>query len=360
MSARGNMKEIIIVTISLGNDGAERVLTELATEWLNKGHLVTVIQTHANRYGCEYYLPEGINKIYIQVNYKNKILRILKESMELIKILRKHPNATALSFLSASSLILAIASIFTKNRVIFSERNDPSRVPVGKGQQLMRDLAFNFADCCVFQTEDAKKHFNKKIQSKGIIIPNPINGSLPEIYEGERKKIIVTACRLHPQKNLKMMIDAFQMLSEIYSDYKLVIYGQGILEQDIREYIRYKKMDDCVLLPGFEKNIIEKIADCTMFVSSSDYEGISNSMLEAMAMGLPVVVTDCPIGGARMMIQDNENGLLVPVGDTTKLFLAMKRIIEDNSLASRLSRNASKIRNAIPLSVIAERWLELM
>ena len=207
-------KEIIIVTISLGNDGAERILTELARQWHHDGHKITVIQTSPNRYGTEYALPEGIEQIQIHTTSSNKILRFLQEIKALIGILKERPNATCLSFLSASSFILAISSWFVKNRMVFSERNNPRKVPVGKHQQMLRDFAFRFADAIVFQTEDAKSYFSKSIQSRGHIIPNPINGNLPEPYEGEREKIIVTACRLHPQKNLPMMINAFSMLAD--------------------------------------------------------------------------------------------------------------------------------------------------
>ncbi|MBF1753246.1 MAG: glycosyltransferase family 4 protein, partial [Veillonella sp.] len=98
-------KEIIIVTISLGNDGAERILTELARQWHHDGHEITVIQTSPNRYGTEYALPEGIEQIQIHTTSSNKILRFLQEIKALIGILKQRPNATCLSFLSASSFI---------------------------------------------------------------------------------------------------------------------------------------------------------------------------------------------------------------------------------------------------------------
>ena len=353
-------KEIIIVTISLGNDGAERILTELARQWHHDGHKITVIQTSPNRYGTEYALPEGIEQIQIHTTSSNKILRFLQEIKALISILKQRPNATCLSFLSASSFILAISSWFVKNRMVFSERNNPRKVPVGKHQQMLRDFAFRFADAIVFQTEDAKSYFSKSIQSRGHIIPNPINGNLSEPYEGEREKIIVTACRLHPQKNLPMMINAFSMLADEFKEYKLVIYGQGVLEDELRQQIANLGLTDRVLLPGFATNILEQERPCTMFVSSSDFEGISNSMLEAMGMGLPVVVTDCPVGGARMVIQDGVNGLLVPVGDTKTMYEKMKSILASPELAKRISVEAIKVRDTFPLSKIAKRWIDIL
>ena len=341
-------KEIIIVTISLGNDGAERILTELARQWHHDGHEITVIQTSPNRYGTEYALPEGIEQIQIHTTSSNKILRFLQEIKALIGILKQRPNATCLSFLSASSFILAISSWFVKNRMVFSERNNPRKVPVGKHQQILRNFAFRFADAIV------------SIQRRGHIIPNPINGNLPEPYEGEREKIIVTACRLHPQKNLPMMINAFSMLADEFMEYKLVIYGQGVLEDELRQQIANLGLTDRVLLPGFATNILEQERPCTMFVSSSDFEGISNSMLEAMGMGLPVVVTDCPVGGARMVIQDGVNGLLVPVGDTKTMYEKMKSILASPELAKRISVEAIKVRDTFPLSKIAKRWIDIL
>lgn len=353
-------KEIIIVTISLGNDGAERILTELARQWVQDGHHITVIQTSPNRYGNEYELADGIEQIYIHRTSSNKILRFIQEIKELIKILKDRPNATCVSFLSASSFILAISSWFVKNRIVFSERNNPRKVPIGWHQQALRNFAFRFADALVFQTEDAKSYFSKSVRHKGIIIPNPINGKLPPPIEGERDKVIVTACRLHPQKNLPMMINAFSMLADEFPDYKLVIYGQGALEEELHQQIKNLGLEHRILLPGFASNILEKMAPCAMFVSSSDFEGISNSMLEALGMGLPVVVTDCPVGGARMVITHGENGMLVPVGDTQAMYEAMRQVLRDPVLAKKLSHNALKVRDEYPLRRIAKRWLDVL
>ena len=341
-------KEIIIVTISLGNDGAERILTELARQWVHDGHHVTVIQTSPNRYGNEYTLENGIEQIEIHTTSSNKVVRFMQEIIELIKIL------------SASSFILAISSWFVKNRIVFSERNNPRKVPIGWHQQALRNFAFRFADALVFQTEDARSYFAKSVQERGVIIPNPINGKLPPPIEGEREKTIVTACRLHPQKNLPMMINAFSMLADEFPEYKLVIYGQGILEDKLRAQIKALNLENRILLPGFASNILEKVAPCSMYVSSSDFEGISNSMLEALGMGLPTVVTDCPVGGARMVINSGENGILVPVGDTKAMYEAMRSILKDPVLARKLSQEAIKVRDKFPLCKIAKRWLDVL
>ena len=202
--------------------------------------------------------------------------------------------------------------------------------------------------------------FPKSVQKKGIIIPNPINGNLPERYVGERRKAIVAACRLHPQKNLPMLIEAFYLIHKSYPEYILEIYGQGAEKEKIENLAKKLGIEDRIYMPGFIDNILDKINSAAMYVSSSDYEGISNSMLEALALGVPSVVTDCPVGGARMMINDGENGILVPVGDATKFAQSMDRILRDKEFAEKLSTNAYRIREKLPLKAIAQEWLKLM
>ena len=93
-----------------------------------------------------------------------------------------------------------------------------------------------------------------------------------------------------------------------------------------------------------------------MFVSSSDFEGMSNSMLEAMAMGIPTVCTDCPAGGARAIIKDHENGLLTPLGNTEALYRAMQEVAASSELANTLSRNAVGLRDELTVDKIVEQW----
>lgn len=353
-------KEIIIITVSMGNDGAERVLSELSREWIKLGHKVTIIQTHADSYGVVYKIPEEIELLNIHASSKIKPLRYIQEIYKVVKVLRQRANATVVSFIAASIFICGVSSFFVKNKIVVSERNNPRKCPSGKLQQKLRDWAFCQADVCVFQTEDAMKMFSKKVQNKGVIIQNPINGNLPKPYSGVRRKAIVAVCRLHPQKNLPMLINAFYMLHKKYSEYILEIYGQGKEKEKLEYLIQERGLQNFVLLKGFCSNIHEAMHDAAMYVSSSDYEGISNSMLEAMGMGLPAVVTDCPVGGARMVIQNGVNGLLVDVGDTKGFYKSMKRIIDDEKFAKSIGKEACKICDRFPIDKIAKEWIEIL
>lgn len=353
------MKELLVITKHLTDGGAERVLVELANEWIKNGYEVLFVQT----------VPEMFNNCYAVsdkakfINFKRgsiRILNIIKSVFFMINTMNNHKDATVLVFTKATMYIVAIASFFARNHLVVSERNDPQSSPERKSRRILRDLIFRKADRCVFQTQGAMEYFPVSVQKKGVIIPNPINPELPAINSGTREKRIISACRLDVQKNVPMMILAFKKLQAFYPEYKLYIYGRGPLEDKIRGLIKQENLEEKVFLPGFSDDIYAEMNKSTMFVLSSDYEGLSNSMLEALAMGLPSVVTDCPAGGARMMIENNINGILVPVGDIQAMFEGMKKILDDKNFAKKLSTNASNIRNQYPVEKIAKMWLDII
>ena len=104
----------------------------------------------------------------------------------------------------------------------------------------------------------------------------------------------------------------------------------------------------------------KEILEDAMYVNTSDYEGISNAMLESMAIGLPVICTDCPIGGARQTIRDHENGILVPSQDVKALSNAMNEVIENPFLCSFLSKNSTSLRDKLNVVDTSNLWLKLL
>ena len=353
-------KRVTFLMDYLGSGGAERVTSILVDYFCNKNYKVNIIV--ANRGRKDYVVDKRANVIFLpEPESRFKIIRSYKRYISLRNTLISLQSDTIISLSNAWGEFRLITSMQTKNsKLIMSERNDPSSHPESPIMRIIRNFNYRFADIMVFQTPGAKAYFCKKIQSKGVIIPNPIKENLPDPYIGDRKKVIVNYCRLHRQKNLKMLIDAFNMLSQEYSEYTLEIYGRGELEEQLKRYVASLELEGKVLIKGFEKDIHNKIIDSAMFVSSSNYEGISNSMLEALAIGLPTICTDCPPGGARMFIHTFENGILVPVGDTKALYEGMKYVIENPNKAEEMSRNSIKIRDELAVDIICKQWFELL
>ena len=353
-----NTKTVILITNTLGNGGAQRVQVELINQWVRDGVRVLVLQTE-KRDQYNYLVDDRVEIINI-VTSNNRLLRYWLELKQIYKLMNQYQKATVVAFVIHSIFLVSICSLFTRNRIIFSERNDPDRWPKSGIRRFLRDLSFNAADHCVFQSEGAKKHFNRKIQSKASIIPNPINPKLPSINYGKRDNVVITASRLEKQKNLPMLIRAFSKFSRSFPNYTLEVYGRGEDANELQLLIQELSMGDKIFLKGYSHDIYAEMNRCSIFALSSDFEGVSNSMLEAMAMGLPCVVTDCPPGGAREIINSGINGILVPVGDVDAMSESFCRIASDKEFANRLSLEAARIRDDYPIEVIAKKWIEII
>ncbi|MBZ9687779.1 glycosyltransferase [Clostridium estertheticum] len=353
-------KKITFCIECLASGGAERVTSVLANSFYDNGFQVDIIILEKS--DNEYQINNNIKKHYLTLPQSgNIVLKYIKNLKSLKDLLNKIGSGTVISLaMPALNRYLVLSLLLKKTKLILSERNDPKNFPDTKKLRKIRDLTYKFANIIVFQTNNAKDYFPKKIQKKGVIIPNPIKKDLPQRYNGNRTKEIVSFCRLAPQKNIPMLLNAFELLAKDYPNYTLTIYGRGEQEEELKEYAKGLNCKDQVTFKDYAINIHSKIIDSAMFISSSDYEGISNSMLEALAIGLPSICTDCPPGGARMFIKPYENGLLVPVGDAFALYSAMKELIENQDLSDKLSKNAIKIREELSQDKIFKKWLNLL
>lgn len=349
----------ILFTIgTLGGGGAERNVSLLANELAKRGYEVGILTIWGDEQVYE--LDERITYMPINPPSGNKLWRFFKQLSGIRPAIKKYKPDLVISFLADVNAFVLLMSRFMKCKVIVSERNDPHIDPTIPVFRMLRKIAYSFADGFVFQTPDARDYFSKTIKYKPVtIIPNPVRKDLPQ-HVDNNSKVIITACRLTPQKNLSMLIDAFEKIVEKYSDYKLHIYGEGEQQIELQRYIEEKNLQHCIQLKGFDKNVCDRINEAQIFALSSNYEGMSNSMLEALAMGMPTVVTDCPIGGARMMIQNGENGILVPVGDTVSMADALLTLVEDEEKRKKLSQNAQRLRSDNSIEKITEKWISFI
>ncbi|MBR4727357.1 MAG: glycosyltransferase [Clostridia bacterium] len=274
--------------------------------------------------------------------------------------LRQKPTTIVISFMTTPNIATMMAVRDLPNRALFGDCTDVAHeFPEDSPFVELRRKYYGRAQAAVFQTPVQRDYYSFLPNVSKYVIPNFIQSAqLPEPYLGERRKQIVNFCHLVGVKNLPLLLDAFSLLHVEHPDYSLAIYGDGNLKKRLIEKIQALELCGFAEIHDADLQIHDKILDAAMFVSSSDREGISNSMLEAMAIGLPCVCTDCAGGGARMMIEDHENGLLVPMRDVEALYKAMKEVIETPGLAEKLSRNAVKIRERLRPDVICQQMLD--
>ena len=252
-------------------------------------------------------------------------------------------------------------------KLLYAERNAPElEMPKDPFKRELFLRILKQADGAVLQTEDERQFYVPVLTKNVAVIHNPIKPSLPRPYEGERRHTVINFCRVADQKNLPLLIEAFIKLHEEYPDYRLEIYGNTVepheeqLCQQLKELVTQRGCQDCIAILPPAADVHVRVLDAAMFVSSSDFEGLSNSMIEAMAIGLPCVCTDCLGGGAREIIRDGENGLLVPIQDVDALCQGMKRFVDDPEFATSCGQRAADIRNKLTADRIGAQWLEVI
>lgn len=336
--------------------GAERVVANLSNYLIKHNEEVNIITTIKGK--SFYELDKKINLDGLDDDklHKNFIIKNKKRLKKLKAILKNKKPDIIVSFLPEPSYRVLFLKIFNRQlKVIVSVRNDPKVEYKSRINRLIMKLLYPLADGFVFQTKEAQEYFSKKIQNKSVIIPNPINEDfICEPYNGEREKIIVTVGRLEEQKNHKMLIEAFSKLPEEFKEYKLIIYGEGSLRNKLEEQINELKLKNRVLLPGQVDNVKEKIYKASLFVLSSKYEGMPNALMEAMALGIPCISTDCPCGGPRFLIKNGYNGYLVPVNDTCSLLKTMQNVLNKNQ--TEASQKVHKIAVDLHPNKINKEW----
>ena len=362
------MKIMFFVGSMILKGGTERVISNLANFLCkeNEVSLVTIVNTD-----IAYKIDDRVKKYALdknkteikEIQSKSLLLKLKKIPKYLSRVfvyrkMKKNINPDiVVAFLPHACYIALINKIFDKKSVIISVRNDPKVEYNSKIQNKLMKFLYPKVSGAVFQTDEAKDYFKDIINVETKVIPNPINTSFVQSsYLDKREKSIVTVGRLEEQKNHVALIRAFKSIASKYPDYNLIIYGEGSLRESLEQLINELQLQNRVFLPGTYNNIKEKIYKASMFVLSSKYEGMPNALMEAMALGIPVIATDCPCGGPKFLIQNNRNGILVKNGDVNQIAEAMSKIIQNPNFARNIGICANEIAEDLSPQKINKEW----
>ena len=343
---------------SLSGGGAERVVCNLSNFLIEKGHDISVLTV--GKADNRYYIDERVKVSSLETEKRIKFypLRVLVKMARLKKRLKNDGVDLFVALLPETISALMRLKRLIKSPVIVCERNSPEFY----GKSTVKDMLkrFKAAEGAVFQTEEIKNFYSEKISLKSFkVIPNAVNPEfiLPP-FNGERRKTVISVGRHNAQKNFDLLISAFAEVSKDFPEYTLEIYGKGELTQEYKAQCGKLGITDKVMFCGFCDNVKEKLYGADLFVISSDYEGVPNALIEAMALSTPCVSTDFSGGGARALIENGKNGLLVKMGDKAGLVAAMKRVLSDRVFAEKLAVNANKITEKLSPEKIYGEWEE--
>ena len=339
-----------------GYGGAEKQMVMLANELAKRGHDIYMISISVDN-NC-YSLDKNVTYCFIPDKH-GRALRHITRYIDIKNKLKAIKPDITLNFWYQSAYLAAGMSKRITGKVVYSERGDPGDKEYNGLLGKIRDITLPRIDGFVFQSRGAQKYFDEAVQRRSVVIANPVfvkRADYPQVEE--RRKSIVTIGRLHPQKNHKLLIDSFALIEDKIPDYTLEIWGDGELKDELQSQIDGYKLTDRILLKGTSDKIHSLVYDSSLFVLSSDYEGLPNTLLEAMAIGIPCVSTDCRPGGAREIIDDGVDGLITPIGDKAKLAEAMLKMIKNPERSLLMAEKASAAMEKYKTDNIYSKWEE--
>ena len=347
-------KSILFLIPALYGGGAEKVCSIL-TSALSEKHRVTVAymadteQRYPFRDRCEFVrIPDcesGPGKI-------GALVRLLRRSAFVRRLKRERKVDISISFLLAACQMNLLSR--RGERIIASERVNPRKYQPEKFWRTR--ILYALSDYVVFQTEAIRSLYGGIVRQHSGVIENPITICC-RASEARRHRIVAVG-RLAEQKNHAMLIRSFRDFLEVCPGYTLSIYGEGPLQESLERLIDDLGLRGRAILEGNVPDVHSRIADAEMFVLSSDFEGMSNALLEGMAMGIPCISTACE--GSREAIRDGENGLLVDVGDQDALTRAMIRLAQHPELRERLGARSAEEADRYSVDAVVRKWEEIL
>ena len=360
--------KIMFVIPTLGTGGAERVATILANNF-SKEHDVEFFvmeKSDVERYPID--KKVRIKEFGVSVKRGNKIrtvsnylLNFTRQRKALKKECDLYGADVVISFLpKADMLVASIVHNSCDFRWIPSERNDP--MSRSKLERKILNAIYRKSDILICQTKKISRYYKSVGVKNTCVIKNPlILNSQNDLSFSINDRYIISVGRLDKQKNYAMLIEAFSSLKKRKQfKEKLYILGDGPEKENLQRLINESGMKDEVILTGRKNNVNDYLAHATAFVMSSDYEGMPNALLEAMAMGLPVISTDFFTGAARELINE-KNGILVPVRDKKEMEIAIEKILsKTHSQLSQLGEISRKRVSKLDVETIVQEWTALI
>lgn len=355
--------KIAFLINSLGKGGAEHVAINLAGHFAGQGKEILLVtsRTLTEEYEVDFPAKRRILEEEIASAPFGRIGKIPARIKGLRRIWQEEQPDFVIAFIGKMNLYAQLTAGRMGIPVILSVRSDPAREYPSFLQKKLAEKLFRRAAGVIFQTEAAMHFFSKEVQEHSVVLPNALSESFVKARcEGSRNDEIVMVGRLDTNKNHALLFRAFARLHEEYPSMRIRIYGKGLPGSDTEPMLKKLAeglgIAEKVYFMGRKSDIRTEIEHARIFVLASDYEGMPNALLEAMATGLAVISTDCPCGGPAAVIRDGQNGLLIPVGDTDALEAALRRILEHPQLEEEMGMEAAKLAEELTPAKVCGQW----
>lgn len=362
-----SQKRLAVFIPNMYGGGAQRVTLNLARRLAECGYKLDLVLAKAEG-PLMAEIPDSVRVVNLRAP------RVLMSLPALVRYLRRERPLAMLAALNYVNIVALWAWRLAggTTRLIVSERNTLSRAAhhaLSHRGRLMPQLIKRFypwADGILAVSKGVADDLAKVagIPREHIqVIYNPI--VTPELHEKVRAPldhpwfnpgqppVLLAVGRLSPQKDFRTLIQAFAMVRETRR-LRLLILGEGRERPTLEKQVRQLGLDQDISLAGFVANPYPYMAQASLFVLSSRWEGLPGVLIEALFCGAPIIATDCP-SGPREILADGRNGQLVPVGDAIALAKAIGK-----SLDGQGPRPTAQSWQPFEMEAVVNQYVEML
>ena len=345
--------KIVFLIPDMGYGGAERVVSIISKELAGFGHLVDIVCLFGSQ--VQYEISSKVELLDFS-SFNSGLFRRVSHLRGYLKQQKKvNKKIVVIAFQSSCLNTVLLASLFTGVKVVSTERSNPLLKGTSIVDRIKASIPFLLSNLGVFQTPDASNYYRIMPVRKRVVISNPITSTDISWNNIIIPSGLISVCRLHPGKNISMSLAVISKLKKKYPNIHLDIFGSGSIETVLKTEAKDLGVENNVSFKGNTSQVINELSTHSIYVSTSNYEGVSNSLLEAMSVGIPIICTDCPIGGARMMLKDN-CGMLSPVNDIESFVNKLDYLLSHPAEALEMAKKAKARTAFYSPSNIAKEW----
>jgi glycosyltransferase involved in cell wall biosynthesis len=352
---------------SLAGGGAERVAVDLTGHWVDDGRDVLLI-TQADVGEDVYPLHPGVRRAALRTaGYSGGGWRGMAANVRRVRALKKlfrdfQPDVVV-GMMTTASILAILAARGLPCAVIATEHTHPASQRLSRVWQRLRRFAYPRADIVVALTVGTANWISKHVPGSHLaVIPNAVHWPLPKVEPvlvppaPSARRYLLAVGRLHYDKGFDLLLTAFAKIAGAHPDWDLIILGEGAERDALQAQIRQADLSDRVMLPGRAGNVGDWYDSAHLYVLSSRFEGLSNTLLESMASGLAAVAFDCETGPREIIRVDLDGVLVRPDGNPQALALALSSVMADERGRARMARNAIDVRERFSAQSVLARW----